>query len=50
MRSLRSSKGDPVIGLLTTSHLVQNNRAQAVFLIERIRRAAGEYRAPSWRR
>lgn len=36
VRSLPVVQGDQVIGLLTTSHLVQNNRAQAVFLIERI--------------
>ncbi|MBR9728920.1 DUF294 nucleotidyltransferase-like domain-containing protein [Shewanella intestini] len=37
IRSLPIAKGDEVIGLLTSSHLVQKHRMQAIFLIEKLK-------------
>ncbi|MGB5445118.1 MAG: DUF294 nucleotidyltransferase-like domain-containing protein, partial [Psychromonas sp.] len=37
IRNLPVVKDNKVIGLLTTSHLVQNHRVQAIFLIEKIK-------------
>ena len=39
IRNLPIVKNNKVIGLLTTSHLVQNHRVQAIFLIEKIKYA-----------
>ncbi|MFA0566964.1 DUF294 nucleotidyltransferase-like domain-containing protein [Vibrio gallaecicus] len=39
IRNLPVVKENKVIGLLTTSHLVQNHRVQAIFLIEKIKYA-----------
>ncbi|MGY3569856.1 DUF294 nucleotidyltransferase-like domain-containing protein [Vibrio paucivorans] len=39
IRNLPVVKDNKVIGLLTTSHLVQNHRVQAIFLIEKIKYA-----------
>lgn len=39
IRNLPVVKNNQVIGLLTTSHLVQNHRVQAIFLIEKIKYA-----------
>ncbi|PMJ93974.1 putative nucleotidyltransferase substrate binding domain-containing protein [Vibrio sp. 10N.261.55.A7] len=39
IRNLPIVKDNQVIGLLTTSHLVQNHRVQAIFLIEKIKYA-----------
>ena len=39
VRSLPVVEGDNVLGVLTTTHLVRNNRIQAVFLIEKIKYA-----------
>ena len=39
LRSLPVVKNNKVIGLLTTTHLVQNHRVQAIFLIEKIKNA-----------
>ena len=39
IRSLPVVKNKKVIGLLTTSHFVQNHRVQAIFLIEKIKYA-----------
>ncbi|GAL09217.1 predicted signal-transduction protein containing cAMP-binding and CBS domains [Vibrio astriarenae] len=37
IRNLPVVKDNKVVGLLTTSHLVQNHRVQAIFLIEKIK-------------
>ncbi len=37
IRNLPVVENDQVLGLLTTSHLVQNHRVQAIFLIEKIK-------------
>lgn len=37
IRNLPLVKDNKVVGLLTTSHLVQNHRVQAIFLIEKIK-------------
>lgn len=37
IRNLPLVKGNKVVGLLTTTHLVQNHRVQAIFLIEKIK-------------
>ncbi|MDN2483617.1 DUF294 nucleotidyltransferase-like domain-containing protein [Vibrio agarivorans] len=39
IRNLPMVKDNKVVGLLTTSHLVQNHRVQAIFLIEKIKYA-----------
>ncbi|MEZ9856683.1 CBS domain-containing protein, partial [Vibrio breoganii] len=39
IRNLPVVKENKVVGLLTTSHLVQNHRVQAIFLIEKIKYA-----------
>jgi len=39
IRSLPVVEGNKVLGVLTTTHLVRNNRIQAVFLIEKIKYA-----------
>lgn len=39
VRSLPVVEGNNVIGVITTTHLVRNNRVQAVFLIEKIKYA-----------
>ncbi|MDN3681753.1 putative nucleotidyltransferase substrate binding domain-containing protein [Vibrio tapetis subsp. quintayensis] len=39
IRNLPVVKDNKVLGLLTTSHLVQNHRVQAIFLIEKIKYA-----------
>lgn len=39
IRNLPVVKDNKVVGLLTTSHLVQNHRVQAIFLIEKIKYA-----------
>lgn len=39
IRNLPLVKDNKVVGLLTTSHLVQNHRVQAIFLIEKIKYA-----------
>src|SRR5690606_20249728 len=40
IRCLPVVKGNEVVGLLTTSHLVHNHRTQALFLIEKIKYAS----------
>ncbi len=40
IRNLPVVKDNKVLGLLTTSHLVQNHRVQAIFLIEKIKYAS----------
>ncbi|GAM71258.1 signal-transduction protein [Vibrio sp. JCM 19236] len=39
IRNLPIVENNKVIGLLTTSHLVQNHRVQAIFLIEKVKYA-----------
>ena len=39
IRSLPVVRGDTVLGVITTTHLVRNNKVQAVFLIEKIKYA-----------
>lgn len=39
IRNLPVVEGNKVIGLLTTTHLIQNHRVQAIFLIEKIKYA-----------